>query len=284
MKDVYQAITDRILSSVDSAGKWKPCWHGMTSRIPINAVTGHRYRGVNVIMCWLEAMFCEYPSQEWATYKQWQSVGAQVRKGAKGTPILFYNQLQSEDPDSDGKIIVSNSHVFNVAQVDKAPAPAEIVELTPDQRIAIIDEWVEAVSLTAMIEHSDEGRAYFRPSTDTVTMPRFEVFHTPQHYYSTLFHELTHWTGAKSRLDREFRREKSEYAKEELVAELGAAFLAAEFGIDNVTRDDHTSYIASWLKALKDDKRLIVRAASLASKATDYLHAIALEHEERKAA
>lgn len=136
----------------------------------------------------------------------------------------------------------------------------------------------------ASITESDEGQAYYRPSTDQIVMPQFTRFIDPEHYYAVLFHELTHWTGAKHRLDREFRRERSKYAKEELVAELGAAFLAADFGIVSETRDDHTAYLASWLKALRNDKRLIVRAASLASKAIGYLDDVAHTQLERKAA
>lgn len=132
------------------------------------------------------------------------------------------------------------------------------------------------------LKHGTENRAYYRPSDDTVNMPRFELFRTPQHYYSTLFHELTHWTGAKHRLDREFRREREDIAKEELVAELGSAFLAAEMGLITETRDDHVDYIANWIKALENDKTLIVTAASQASRAVDFLTTLA--EEERVAA
>lgn len=281
MKDVYQTITDHILASVDDAGDWKPCWHGMMNAIPHNATSGHRYQGVNILTCWVMAIARGYTSQRWASYRQWQAAGAQVRKGERGTPIIFYKQLTSEDPDDDGRIFARASYVFNADQVDGDIAPEPIPELDPAARIAAIDEWIERISNDAIIEHRDEGRAYYRPSQDMVVMPRFSHFHDAEHYYTVLFHELTHWTGAKHRLDREFAArdvDKATYAKEELVAELGAAFLAAEFGIEAKTRDDHTAYIASWLKALRNDKRLIVRAASLASKAADYLHQVAEIH------
>jgi antirestriction protein ArdC len=274
MKDVYQSITDHILGAVDSAGKWKPCWHGIANTRPMN-ISGHAYQGVNILSCWVAQMLHGYPTQQWATYKQWQAAGAQVDKGERGTPIIFYKQLTSEDPEDNGRIMVRASHVFNAAQVQGWDAPVQEYPLTGDERIAHIEGWLAGVKQEAMITESDEGRAYYRPSTDQVVMPRFNSFIDAEHYYGVLFHELTHWTGAKHRLDREFRRETTEYAKEELVAELGAAFLAADFGIISETRDDHTAYLASWLKALKDDKRLIVRAASLASKAADYLHTAA---------
>jgi antirestriction protein ArdC len=174
------------------------------------------------------------------------------------------------------------SHVFNLDQVDGISIAAEPapLELTPVQRIAHIENWVEAIRFDAIINHSDEGRAYYRPSTDEITMPRFESFVSPEHYYSTLAHELVHWTGSKHRLERATAAkgvDTATYAKEELVAELGAAFLCADFGIDVATRDDHVNYLASWLKALQNDKRLIVTAASQASKAADLLNNIANE-------
>lgn len=276
MKDVYSAITDHILGAVDSAGKWQPCWHGITSPRPTNVTNGHRYQGVNILTCWVAQMVHDYPTQQWGSYKQWQAAGAQVKKGEKGTPILFYKQLSSEDPEDHGRIFARSSYVFNAAQVDGWTQPDDVHPITEHERIHTIEEWVQSVRFQAAIAESDEGSAYYKPSTDQIVMPRFSRFVSAEHYYAVLFHELTHWTGAKHRLDREFRREKSEYAKEELVAELGAAFLAADFGIVASTREDHTAYIASWLKALKDDKRLIVRAASLASKAAEYLHQVAL--------
>lgn len=273
MKDVYQTITDHIINSVDEAGAWKPCWHGMTSGRPTNVVSDHAYQGVNILTCWVAQMIHDYPTQQWATYKQWASIGGQVIKGSKGTPILFYSQLKSDNPDEDGRMFAKSSHVFNAAQVEGAMIPgADAPPREPLETIANIEAWLEQMKQSAVIQHSDEGRAYYRPSTDSIMLPHFDKFIDAEHYYTVAFHELTHWTGAKHRLDREFRREKTDYAKEELVAELGAAFLAADFGIEAVTRDDHTTYIASWLKALKNDKRLIVRAASLASKATEFLH------------
>lgn len=284
MKDVYTAITDYILASVDSAGQWKPCWHGMTSPRPTNAISGHHYQGVNILSCWVAQMAHSFPTQQWASYKQWQAAGAQVKKGEKGTPILFYKQLNSEDPDEDGRIFARSSYVFNAAQVEGWVQPDDIHPINEAERIAAIEAWVSAVKVEADVTESDEGAAYYRPSEDRIIMPRFTRFKDAEHYYAVLFHELTHWTGAKHRLDREFRREKAEYAKEELVAELGAAFLAADFGIVATTRDDHTAYIASWLNALRNDKRLIVRAASLASKAADYLHKVALAPALQEAA
>lgn len=286
MKDVYQTITDHVLANVDEVGQWKPCWHGANLTRPMNPTSNSYYHGTNVVTCWVTAMARGYSQQLWATYQQWKKAGAQVRKGERGTPIIFYKRIESNDPDEDGRIFARSHHVFNVAQVEGYPAAAwdEFEELSEEERLEAIERWIAQVEQEATIHHSDEPRAYFRPSTDEVHMPNFGLFHDPEHYYSTLFHELTHWTGHKSRLDREFSRKKEDYAKEELVAELGAAFLCADFGIDHATRDDHTAYIASWLKALKNDKRLIVRAAALADKGVDLLHQLASPIEEERIA
>jgi antirestriction protein ArdC len=286
MKDVYQTITDHIVNNVDDAGNWKPCWHNANPGMPTNAATGNRYQGTNIISCWVTAMCQGYTSQEWGTYKQWQSLDCHVKKGEKGTPIVFYKRYESTDPGEDDLIFARGSHVFNGEQVE-GYVPVEqrdLPILSEEDRIESIERWVDAISLEAIIEHSAKPKAYYAPARDTIHMPNYGLFHGAEHYYSTLFHELTHWTGSKSRLDRPFRQEKSDYAKEELVAELGAAFLCAEFGISSTTRDDHTTYIASWLKALKDDKRLIITAASKANQAAALLNGIACERHEQMSA
>lgn len=281
MKDVYETLTDSILASIDDAGNWKPSWRSANNGRPINHVSKQPYNGVNILSCWVSQMVNNYSSQRWATYRQWAQLGGQVIKGAKGTPIIFYKQVD-KTTDDGSYLLARSSHVFNLDQVEgidptKEPAAPE---LTPAQRIAHIEDWVEAIRFDAIINHSDEGRAYYRPSTDEITMPKFESFIGPEHYYSTLAHELVHWTGSKHRLERATAAkgvDTATYAKEELVAELGAAFLCADFGIEVATRDDHVSYLASWLKALKNDKRLIVTAASQASRAADLLNNIAQE-------
>lgn len=286
MKDAYQAVTDHVLSSIDDAGEWRPCWRGANNGRPVNHVSGHAYNGVNILTCWVEQMLHGYTSQRWATYRQWHSVGGQVRKGERGTPIILYKNVEATKDGSNASYrLMRTSHVFNLDQVDGVSLDANpAAELTDAQRLAHIEDWMTAIQFDALITHTDEGRAYYRPSTDTITMPRFESFITPEHYYAVLAHELVHWTGAKHRLERPFAArgvDRETYAKEELVAELGAAFLAADFGIETVTRDDHTAYLAAWLEALKKDKRLIVTAASQASRAADMLNAIAHERQRQ---
>jgi antirestriction protein ArdC len=280
MRDLHQTMTDRILASVDAAGQWKPCWRGMASGLPVNAVTGKKYRGVNVLSLWLSG----YSSNRWATFKQWQEAGAQVRKGERGTPIIFYKIIEGETREQD-RPMARGSFVFNAAQVDGDTASeTPLAQLSPDQRLEALDRWLmEREHALRVVSNPDEFSAYYRPATDTIHMPDFTLFNTPEHYYSVLFHEATHWTGAKHRLDRLSNYRGEGRAREELVAELGAAFLCAEYGIENVTRDDHVNYIANWLEALKGDKRAIVTAASQASKAVELLNAIQPQHERMAA-
>lgn len=281
MKDIYETLTDSILASLDDAGNWKPSWRSANNGRPINHISKQPYNGINILSCWVSQMVGGFTTQRWATYRQWAQLGGQVHKGAKGTPIIFYKQVDKKTEDGT-YLMARASHVFNLDQVDGINLAAEppALELTPEQRIAHIEDWMTAVQISAVVTHSNEGRAYYRPSTDEITMPKFESFISAEHYYSTLAHELVHWTGSKHRLERATAAkgvDTATYAKEELVAELGAAFLCADFGIDVATRDDHVSYLASWLKALKNDKRLIVTAASQASKAADLLNNIAQE-------
>lgn len=282
-RDLHQQITDRILSTVDEAGNWKPCWRGMNATMPTNAVTKASYHGANVLSLWIDGAIKEFPTQQWASYKQWQSIGAQVRKGEQGSPIIFYKQVPGKTEDDTGYSLMRSSTVFNAAQVDGFEQEAVHHDnITPIERC---EAYFAGAFNNAVIKHSDEGRAYFSPTQDFVMMPHITAFHAAEHYYSTLGHELVHWTGHKSRLAREFASrafDKQTYAKEELVAEIGSAFITAALGIDHATRDDHASYIKSWLGALRNDKTLIVKAASLASKAVEYIEQ--LPAEQRQAA
>ena len=280
MKDAHQTITDRILANVDDAGEWKPCWTGMQAGVPINGTTKKRYRGVNVLSLWME----QRPSNEWASYKQWQGVGRQVARGERGTPIVFYKEMPVKDPDrkDDTYLFARLSMVFNESQLtDYEPGLKHAI--TEEERIVNCEQWVAARRHAFTLTHQ-EHKAFFTESQDRVNLPLFTTFYKPEYYYSTLFHELTHWTGAKTRLDRESLRHYHKMrAEEELVAEIGSAFLSASLGIETVTREDHLPYIARWLTHLKNDKRFITRAATQASAAFDYLDALACIQQEEAA-
>lgn len=280
--DLHQAVTDKIIAAMEAgAGAWEMPWiKSATGGLPINAVTGRAYSGVNVLTLWLAG-----GTQKWATYKQWQSVGAQVAKGQKGQTIVFFSpwivpEHKRKDGDNGKRLILKASTVFSADQVEgwvdpeASKAPVSLVA-----RDAAVEAFADATG--AMISWAGD-RACYVPSRDIICMPDRDKFTSKEGLYSTLLHELVHWTGAKGRADRDLsgRFGSNSYAFEELVAELGAAFLCAELGVTNEPRQDHAAYLASWLKVLKDDKKAIFNAASLASKAVAFLHEAGADHDE----
>ena len=248
--------------------------------VPTNAASHRVYRGVNVLCLWATAMRRGYGSGLWATYNQWKALGAQVRKGEKAAPVVFWkitDKAGREFEDDDIRRVPANNrmflargyNVFNVAQVDGF-APTAVPQLGKGERIASAE--IFFAGLGARVRHGGAAACYI-PGLDEIFMPRFEAFRDPAAYYSTLAHEATHWTGAPHRLNRELKAKfgSEGYAMEELVAELGAAFLCSNLGISVEPRPDHAAYIESWLTVLRRDKRAIFAAASLAQKATDWM-------------
>ncbi|MFC1665392.1 ArdC family protein [Pseudomonadota bacterium] len=282
-RDVAQEITNHIITAIENGanGKdFKMPWHGAKS-MPINAATNNFYNGVNVINLWM----ANFPSNTFATYKQWNDIGAQVEKGSKGFPVVFYSvkEKQTEDKDKPEKyMILKYSTVFAAEQVSgyELPTIENTTNLVETQDHAETFFFNTGVN----IKHG-ENRAYYVPSKDFVNMPPKNVFidttsTATENYYSTLAHECTHATGHDHRLGRrkEIQRkyesnQKRAYAFEELVAELGAAYLMAYLGLEATPRLDHAQYIESWLSVLKEDKRAILKAGSLASKALDWMQA-----------
>ena len=281
--DLYQSVTDRIVSMIErGTGDWRMPWHGSTSgniSMPHN-VTGRTYRGVNVPPLWAAAEAFGYASPVWATYKQWQERGAQVRKGEKSTLVIFWKRIEvaSEpedaggDGDSETRLIARGYAVFNAAQVDGFD-PKSTDGMGKRSEPRPIDA-AEAFfrNVRAIVRHGG-NRAFYTTAGDYIQMPELRQFVAADRYYSTLAHEHVHWTGAANRLAREFGKRFGDkaYAFEELVAELGAAFTCADLGLSNEPRQDHAAYIASWLRVLKGDKRAIFTAASKAQAAADYL-------------
>lgn len=296
--DIHQEITNRIVEAIEAgAGDFKMPWHVSADlRAPLNAHTKRAYRGVNVLTLWLTSHIQGFASSEWATFKQWQERGCQVRKGEKGTPIVFYKQLVGEDADpatgttTERRIPFARaSWVFNAAQVDGADVPEAPAPLAPlFERIEHVEQVVAATG--ARIEHGGQ-RAFYRPSTDSIQMPDAGLFtgtdtSTAQEaYYSTMLHELGHWTGTEPRLNRTRGKRFGDkaYAYEELVAELSAAFLCNDLQITVTPRADHAQYLASWLEVLKDDKRAIFSAASEATAATAYILKTSVTEESEAA-
>jgi antirestriction protein ArdC len=250
--------------------------------MPVRA-NGQRYRGINSLWLWIVADERGYASNRWMTYRQAQAAGAQVRKGEKSSVAIFYKQLpagsaqtnedDAEEPGQGTRRVLKSYHVFNCDQIDNLPKryiPTPIKPLAPSVHQAKIDAFIAAAG--ADIRYGG-GRAFYAPSEDYIALPPVERFLSYQHYGATAAHELAHWTGHKSRLDRDLTgRFKSEaYAMEELIAELAAATIGAELQVPVEHLDDHASYIASWIKVLENDDRALFTAAAKAEAAAEYL-------------
>lgn len=272
--DTYQSVTDAVIEALETGTKpWQREWQGAPFQMPHRA-NGTPYRGINVLLLWISADQFGHTGKHWMTFKQAKSLGGCVRKGQKGTRIVFFKQLEVDDRHGDDgdtvKIPFARSYtVFNSAQIDGLPdefAPADYVPAQGIER----DAWAEKAlrSCGATIEERGAA-AYYSPAADVVTMPEFERFASSSGYLATLAHELCHWTGHKTRLDRFGKNTRTSYAMEELVAELGAAFVGSRLGIVGEHIDNHAAYLKGWLEALKGDKRAIFRAASLAQAAAD---------------
>ncbi|TKI07546.1 ArdC family protein [Martelella alba] len=272
--DIYQTVTDSIIAALEAGVKpWFCPWRrvpGM-SGLPSNYATGVAYSGMNIMLLWCSASKQGFSDPRWMTYKQAQAEGGQVRKGERGTTAIFYSTLEKENDAGEIEHIpmLKTFIVFNVEQIDGLPLTTEAVS-----PVETFDPLPQAENLfrncgANIIEKGQN--AFFRPSTDEVWLPERRLFADAANFYATGLHELVHWSGAKSRLNREMKGKfgSEDYAFEELIAELGSAFLMADLGI--VGEVQHESYIASWLKALKNDKRYIFKAASAASKAHRYL-------------
>jgi len=273
---IFQRVTRQIVESIEAgAAEFHMPRHGGGSALscPRNAISGRAYRGVNILSLWLGARSAGFDCGEWATYRQWSERGGQVRKGERGCPVVFWKRQgpidEAEDSQSNGARFIARAYtVFNVAQVDgwsSEPAPV----LSEEERLPAVDAAFAATE--AKIEHGAQSASY-SPLDDCIRMPTFGRFRDADAYYAVLAHEVTHWTGAKHRLDRQLtgRFGSAAYAMEELVAELGAAFTCARLGISGEPRPDHAAYLASWLRVLRGDPRAIFTAAGKAQEAVDY--------------
>jgi antirestriction protein ArdC len=281
--DVHRTITEKVVDAIErGAGDFVMPWHrsGHDVGRPTNAWTGQKYRGVNVVALWAEAVSCGYRSAQWASFRQWQKLGATVRKGEHGTVIVFYKSLEGEmeadELERRGRRLAARaSRVFCANQVVGWQAP-EARAVPVVERLTEVGAVIEGTK-ASIIEVGD--RAYYDPVADEVRLPDRERFvgsptsTATESFYATLLHELTHWSGAAHRLNRTFgsRFGDNEYAFEELVAELGAAFLCSDLGIANDPRPDHAAYLAHWLTVLKSDRRALFSAARLATTAAEYI-------------
>jgi antirestriction protein ArdC len=277
--DPYQVITDRVITLLEQGiVPWQKPWHGGQT-LPRNLASGREYRGVNVFL--LHAM--SYASPFWLTFNQAKELGGTVRRGEKACPVVFWKWLEAEEIGERKRIpFLRYYSVFNIAQCEGIPAD-KIPSLSATRRehtpIAEAERVVSAMPRRPEIKHGLD-RAFYSPGGDFVGMPSPDQFRSGEEYYSVLFHELTHATGHETRSKRKgvsgsdgewSAFGSTPYAKEELVAEMGAAFLCGQAGIVERTLDNSAAYVGSWLQRLKEDRRLVVHAAAQAQKAADYV-------------
>jgi antirestriction protein ArdC len=290
-RDLYAEVSARIVAELEAgAAPWIKPWSASPgANTPCNAVSNRPYSGCNVVLLWM-AQAAGYRTPRFLTFKQALGCGGHVRKGERGTKVYFVKQLEiREDKDADTSMqlvpMMREYTVFNVRQCEKLPdsiiTGKPIRVRNPDTRDELADQFLRATGADIREGH---GEAYYVPSRDFISMPAFAGFKGADHFYNVAFHELTHWSGHKSRLDRDLKNRfgSRDYAAEELIAELGAAFLCAEFGFDGDVRS--AGYIASWIELLKADKRAFFTACSHASKAADYLRGLALAERTEVAA
>ena len=283
INELYERIAHQIVAQMaEGVLPWHRPWAvnpnaRVSKPLRENAVP---YQGINVLILWGAAIDKGYASPFWMTYRQAQSIGAQVRKGERATHIVFAKTAKKKETDEYGdetEVLLPVRRVyavFNTDQIDALPDKyvPEIPDVNPDARDAARQAWIDSLGIE--IRYGGQ-RAFYAPGPDRVQMPPFETFESSQTFHSTLLHELTHSTGHRDRLDRlRGRIDDKARAREELVAELGSAFLCADLGIASAPRADHASYIASWSQLLTDEPRAVFDAATRAQQAVEFLHAL----------
>lgn len=276
--EIHRIIADQVIKAMETSGTdWVKSWTTPAGQLPTSMSTSKQYRGINLLILGMTRAANGYGSHHWATYKQWASMGAQVQKGQKSATIILYKPIKIEDKATgEDKMIplLRTFSVFNADQVDGYDAPA-IVDEIDHTKLAQPDTLADQLAARAGcdVRFSDPDRAFYSPGHDFVNMPRATQFGTVTDYAATLLHELTHWTGHKSRLDRQFAltNGSKDYAKEELVAELGAAMMCGSLGITPAPREDHAKYLAGWMRRLKDEPKVIFSAAAKANQAAEWI-------------
>ena len=284
--DNYQEITNSFIEAIEACllGETKtPSWVRPWSSVgsPRNGFSNRAYQGMNSFLLSMKASSKGYSDNRWATYAQISKEGGQVKYGEKGTKVIMWKFI--EDKKNIGQTIplLRAFTVFNINAQTSLNLPCEVVT-NKDERIQKADDVLNNVG--ANIQHGKD-KAYFSPMADYIGMPNFEAFNSANDYYATLSHEMIHWTGHESRLDRnlnEGRFGNEAYAFEELVAELGSSFICQELGIDGHFQENHVAYMSSWLKVLKNDTKAIFRASSLATQATKFILGDTQENDNKE--
>ena len=291
-RDFYAEVSARIVAELQAgAAPWVKPWSATPgANTPCNVVSNRPYSGCNVVLLWM-AQAAGYRAPRFLTFKQALELGGNFRKGERGTKVCFVKQLQVRDQGSDDSSatrlipMMREYTVFNVDQcdnlLDSVTTGKPMRVRNPHTRDELADAFLRSTGADIREGH---GEAFYVPSRDFISLPAFAGFKGADHFYNTTFHELTHWSGHKARLDRDLKSRfgSRDYAAEELIAELGAAFLCAEFGFDGNVQN--AAYIANWIELLKTDKRAFFTACSQASKAADYLRGLALAEPSERAA
>lgn len=285
--DLYGQVTAQIIANLAAGVRpWTRPWSADHLAGAVSRPLRHNfqpYSGVNVLLLWAEAIDKGYSAPVWMTFRQALELGGHVRKGEHAATVVYADRIIRAETDADGQDIETQIpflkaySVFNIEQIEGLPAnfyAKETQVLSATQRVARAEDFFANVA--AEVRHG-ATQAYYAIGPDHICMPPFEAFHSPESYYATLAHEHTHWTRHPTRLDRDLGRKRwgdEGYAREELVAELGAAFLCADLGLELAPREDHAAYIAGWLEVLSNDRRFIFSAAAHAQKAVDFLQSL----------
>lgn len=285
--ELFAQITEQLIADIEAGAtkSWRMPWHTLADAGTPANVDGRPHRGINSLWLPMVAAAHDWASGVWATYRSWQRHDAQVRRSEKATQVVLWKTMTPTDTDNeadhDGKgsrrrLIARAYSVFAAEQVDGADEilarrAAHLAERDTPERIDEADAYFAAVGATVI---EGGNRAHFQPSTDTIRVPTLAQFDTAAHHAATKAHEHIHWTGTTERLARDMsgRFGSDSYAAEELVAELGAAMWCAQMNLSTVTREDHASYVACWLRVLRTDARALVTVASRAQAAVDYLN------------
>lgn len=285
--DHYTRVTTSIVADLERGVRpWLKPWIAEHSAGRINRPlrsNGQPYKGINVLSLWESAISQHFTAPIWMTFKQAKELGADIRKGSQGTPVVYADSFIKTETTENGQetqrgiYFLKGYTVFNVEQIDGLPSHYYAPSADPLDTATRIEQADRFFNQTqAEIRHGGD-RAFYSPASDFVQMPPYIAFRDAESYYATLAHEVTHWTRHPSRLDRSFGQScfgDEGYAREELVAEIGSAFLCCDLGIIPEPRQDHAAYLDHWLKVLKADKRAIFRAAAHAQRAVDFLHGL----------
>ena len=283
--DVYTRVTQAIIAALEQGVRpWMKPWSAGSAATRIILPVRHNdepYRGINVLLLWSEAIDKGYRSAKWMTYRQAAELGGQVRRGESGCHVVYANTISTKRIDDDGTVdqrdvyLLRAYTVFNTDQIDGLAIQVPDHEDPTRAKLPLIDAAERFFSATGATVRHGGNEAYYAEGADFVQLPYPEAFKDAESYASTKAHELTHWTKHRSRLNRDLGRKHfgdEGYSREELAAELGAAFLCATLGITLQPREDHAAYMGHWLKVLHGDKRAIFSAAAHAQRAVDFLH------------